>query len=328
MAHGGSHKKDMVRGFYDGSWRRLSDLYESLTDEDNLDTYCQDIIPDGGLCVCQESELYGQTGTLVYVSEDVATFIDEVSQYVYEMEHDKSGAEAYEEYGGIPAGECGCMFTTTWAEGLFRTERRKVHWTQDDLDCSGGTTTYEDDEEYVLDHVNVDASDEYGLMDDWAFGKVVTDDNSFDNLDTGEIGIMYWRHRETSYEDTDGDGDLDEYQFTSRTYSAVFDHDEPTFSNLEAVDATNYTVEPALDDVEIAGLEDLYGPSETSVSSLVSSYIESIADTIATAAGETGQPLNKIKYVQIDEDMFDAIGAEEGKETMAVETVKETTYEA
>jgi hypothetical protein len=60
----------------------------------------------------------------------------------------------------------------------------------------------------------------------------------------------------------------------------------------------------------------------------VSSYIESIADTIATAAGETGQPLNKIKYVQIDEDMFDAIGAEEGKETMAVETVKETTYEA
>jgi len=296
-------------------------LYESLTDEDNLNTYCQD---DLGIrqCVCQENEELGQTGTLVYVSEDVKTHIDEISQYVFEMEHDKSGGETGSDE--IPAGECGCMsieFQWLGTEGgtsLLSGKTKLVHWTQDDLEC-GDITTYEDDEEYVLDHVTVDASDEYGLMKEWNFGKVVADDTSFDNLDTGEIGIVYWRHREATY--IAGD----EYQFTSRTYSAVFDHDEPTFSNLEAVDATNYTVEPALDDVEIAGLEDLYGPSETSVSSLVSSYIESIADTIATATGETGQPLNKIKYVQIDEDMFDAIGAEEGKEAMAVSVAREST---
>jgi len=227
----------------------------------------------------------------------------------------------------------GCKCLYLWEQGNWLNTKEYMYWHANYATCPDDLTA--EDAETELDYessfegiirVNEDA---YGFADSWRFTKSLISDDTFNVLDSGEIGIMKTTYKLRLCTDSDEDGILDTCEDTEYNgYSAVFDHAQPEFANLEAVDATNYTAESSLSDVETAALKELYGASSEDATILVTSYIESIADTIATAAGETGQPLNKIKYVQIDEDMFDAIGAEEGKETMAVETVKETTYEA
>ena len=324
------------------------DLYEQLIGDFILDDGV-----DCSECSCgawteYSDELGPYFSYGVKITQDMIDNRDDLAQHIWKV---ISRAESSTTWGEVETGEFfavgwsgltpgeyeqattpGCKCLYVWAEGikLFGKDYY-VMWNEFGL--SGCPAAPLEDMDTVFEYEQSfnswiqNTEDSYGFASSWSPTWEEIAAGTWRHLDEGEVGIVKYYETSWLYTDEDEDGvyDTATQQEAYIDYAAVFDHDEPKFNNFEAVDATNYRSEPVLDEKELASLDDLYGDSGGDMASLLASHVESIADTIATAAGETGQPLNKIKYVQIDEDVFDAIGAEEGKEAMAVSVAREST---
>ena len=166
--------------------------------------------------------------------------------------------------------------------------------------------------EYAFDDIAVDTVDDYGLMETWDFGvKEVTSD-TFDNLDDDEIGISV-----ELVSTVDGDDE----ETVGRIYNVITDLDDPTFTDGEWDDeGDTYKFTSALDEDELAALDEIYGTSTT-----LNSVIAVLAATALAAAAIPASPLNKIKSPVIDEDAFDVFEEEEAAQTVTVSTTYETT---
>jgi len=315
----------------------ISELYESMFE-----------IPeeyDG--CKCDPTGVYAGNGEflgdsgLVFLEQAHIDDIDDICEYAWDSYLRGTGITGVLD-GFVPDAGISCM--NMYREGSWPTKTEFVDFGVNYMDnCpeeakeSLPASYFEEGEALSeaaakgFESITITTEDEYGFFSEWDFKtKDITDsDPVFDDLDSGEVGIMYERAgNETCTGCRSG------YTSYYKIYSAVFEHDEPVFNNPQAVDATTYTIEPALDEIELTGedagdfsLGDLYGETETSISDLLDSVMGEIADAVSTEMTETALLSNKIKYVPIDEDMFDAFGAEEGKEAVSVSTTMEVTYD-
>ena len=288
-----------------------AEIYRDLRESGYLSSAAEEECPD---CSC--GSIGFTDGTLVYISAedlDELYVADGINAGIITNDADE-----------ITVG-CNCEFATPTSE--------PTSWYYDPDYLTGCALEFADGEEVVFaepvpsstagesevgfESIIINTRDSYDLYDEWDFqAKRITDSDSvFDDLDSGEVGIMY--EKIGNVEDSESRVGYSSYY---KIYSAYFEHDEPTFTVTE-VDDTTYTTEPALSDKETSALDELYGPSTESLGSMLDSLIGEIALAVATEMTPTAQPINKIKSTAIDEDAFDVFGAEESKEAVTVSAV-------
>jgi len=158
---------------------------------------------------------------------------------------------------------------------------------------------------YGFSDIVITTVDDYNFMQDWEFSseEVTTDNYIFDYLADGAVGIVY--DEEGSY----------------KIYHAVFEHDEPAFSNPE-VDASGdaFTFNATLDSEEEAGLKELYGPPDDDFKTTLNSLVASIAEEVSLATADAAHTFKNVKNPGFNDEMFDAFEVEEGAETVSVST--------
>ena len=168
---------------------------------------------------------------------------------------------------------------------------------------------------YGFEKIIVSTVDDYGYADSWYFtlNDITEADEFFEDLDDGEVGIMV----ETSQDD-DGNG--------LYSYHAVFEHDEPTFSDGTWNNEYRFESVPTLADEEETALADLYGWTSYSYTvDHLDAIMGSIAEEIVSSMATPSNPLNKIKSPEINEDMFDIFEEEEAAQTVVVSTTYDAT---
>jgi len=225
---------------------------------------------------------------------------------------------------------CGCKYHDTYSEADYieaavcegakgaldavgEFEEYYTAWDPPSLFKSGTATVADLDGDYAIEDIVITSEDDWEFMEEWGFDVEIVDDTTFDDLGTGAVGIWF-EHLQ------DGGG-----TYFDKIYHATFEHDEPTISDGEWVDTTDFTISAALHSDEESALEALYGPTADDLETAFKSVAVTIGEIVALSTADAAHTFKKIRSAEFDENTFDVFEEEEATQTAAVSLTRTST---